>query len=68
MGFFSELRNDLVRVRESFKQVDSSRLSDSKREEHNFKALRQIAARPAIGRRAEKRGVPRPPVLIVGKR
>ena len=36
MGFFSELRNDLVRVRESFKQVDSSRLSDSKREEHNL--------------------------------
>ena len=32
------------------------------------KALRQIAARPAIDRRAEKRGVPRPPVLIVGKR
>lgn len=36
MGFFSELRNDLVRVRENFKQVDSSRLSDSKREEHNL--------------------------------
>ena len=36
MGFFSELCNDLIRVRESLKQVDSSRLSDSKREEHNL--------------------------------
>lgn len=36
MGFFSELCNDLIRVRESLKQVDSSRLPDSKREEHNL--------------------------------
>ena len=36
MGFFSELCNDLIRVRESLKQVDSSRLSGSKREEHNL--------------------------------
>jgi hypothetical protein len=36
MGFFSELCNDLIRVKESLKQVDSSRLPDSKREEHNL--------------------------------